>query len=170
MAIEYVDSTQLNSDLTSVANAIRAKSGGSSQLAFPAGFVSEIQAIPSGGGTAPYIIVTGTFTPVSDGEHLIVENTGITTFLCAEAHVDNYSSYLSTDYPKMALSLNFQLPKAIVPKGNNSGNLNAVTANGTLDYFSTILRPTFSGGRADLYIPGYKFKAGVPYHYVIVGV
>lgn len=50
MAIEYVDSTQLDSDLTSVANAIRAKSGGSSQLAFPAGFVSEIQAIPSGGG------------------------------------------------------------------------------------------------------------------------
>lgn len=36
-------------DLTSVANAIRAKSGGSSQLAFPAGFVSEIGNIPSGG-------------------------------------------------------------------------------------------------------------------------
>lgn len=51
MALDkLVDSTQLNSDLTSVANAIRAKSGGSSQLAFPAGFVSEIQAIPSGGG------------------------------------------------------------------------------------------------------------------------
>lgn len=48
---KLVDSTQLDSDLTSVANAIRAKSGGSSQLAFPAGFVSEIQAIPSGGGT-----------------------------------------------------------------------------------------------------------------------
>lgn len=39
------------SDLTSVANAIRAKSGGSGQLAFPAGFVSEIGAIPSGGGS-----------------------------------------------------------------------------------------------------------------------
>lgn len=51
MALDkLVDSTQLDSDLTSVANAIRAKSGGSSQLAFPAGFVSEIQAIPSGGG------------------------------------------------------------------------------------------------------------------------
>ena len=51
MAIDKaVDSSQLNSDLTSVANAIRAKSGGSSQLAFPSGFVSEIQAIPSGGG------------------------------------------------------------------------------------------------------------------------
>lgn len=39
-----------DTDLTAVADAIRAKSGGSSQLAFPAGFVSEIQAIPSGGG------------------------------------------------------------------------------------------------------------------------
>ena len=47
-ADKLVDSTQLDSDLTSVADAIRAKSGGSSQLAFPAGFVSEIQAIPSG--------------------------------------------------------------------------------------------------------------------------
>lgn len=51
MALDkLVDSSQLDSDLTSVADAIRAKSGGSSQLAFPAGFVSEIQAIPSGGG------------------------------------------------------------------------------------------------------------------------
>lgn len=55
MAVDkLVDSTQLDSDLTSVANAIRAKSGGSSQLAFPAGFVSEIQAIPSGGGELQY--------------------------------------------------------------------------------------------------------------------
>jgi hypothetical protein len=38
------------SDLTSVANAIRAKSGGSGQLAFPADFVSAIDAIPTGGG------------------------------------------------------------------------------------------------------------------------
>ena len=48
---KLVDSAQLDSDLTSVANAIRAKSGGSGQLAFPAGFVSEISNIPSGGGT-----------------------------------------------------------------------------------------------------------------------
>lgn len=51
MAVDkLVDSTQLDADLTSVANAIRAKSGGSGQLAFPAGFVSEIGNIPSGGG------------------------------------------------------------------------------------------------------------------------
>ena len=47
-ADKLVDSTQLDSDLTSVANAIRAKSGGSSQLAFPSGFVSEIGNISGG--------------------------------------------------------------------------------------------------------------------------
>lgn len=62
---KLVDSTQLDSDLTSVANAIRAKSGGSSQLAFPAGFVSEIGNIPSGGGTTVYTSSTGLFyTPI----------------------------------------------------------------------------------------------------------
>lgn len=51
MAVDkLVDSTQLDADLTSVANAIRAKSGGSGQLSFPSGFVSEIDAIPTGGG------------------------------------------------------------------------------------------------------------------------
>ncbi len=45
---KLVDSTQLDSDLASVADAIRAKSGGSGQLAFPAGFVSEIGNISSG--------------------------------------------------------------------------------------------------------------------------
>ena len=49
MAIDKaVDSTQLDSDLTSVANAIRTKGGTSAQLAFPAGFVSAVQNIPTG--------------------------------------------------------------------------------------------------------------------------
>jgi len=51
MAVDkLVDSAQLDADLTSVANAIRTKGGTSSDLAFPAGFVSAVQAIPSGGG------------------------------------------------------------------------------------------------------------------------
>lgn len=50
-----------DTDLTAVANAIRTKSGGSSQLTFPSGFVSEIQAIPSGGGGVQ-TIASGTFT------------------------------------------------------------------------------------------------------------
>lgn len=52
MAVDkLVDSTQLDADLTSVANAIRTKGGTSAQLAFPAEFVSAINAIPSGGGS-----------------------------------------------------------------------------------------------------------------------
>lgn len=51
MAVDkLVDSSQLDADLTSVANAIRTKGGTSGDLAFPAGFVSAIQAIPTGGG------------------------------------------------------------------------------------------------------------------------
>lgn len=49
MALDkLVDSSQLDTDLTSVANAIRTKGGTSSQLAFPEGFVSAVQAIPTG--------------------------------------------------------------------------------------------------------------------------
>jgi hypothetical protein len=48
-ADKLVDSTQLDADLTSVANAIRTKGGTSAQLAFPADFVSAIVAISGGG-------------------------------------------------------------------------------------------------------------------------
>lgn len=47
---KLVDSAQLDADLTSVADAIRAKGGTDAQLAFPAGFVSAVQAISTGGG------------------------------------------------------------------------------------------------------------------------
>lgn len=50
MAVDkLVDSTQLDTDLTSVADAIRTKGGTSASLAFPSGFVSAINAIPSVG-------------------------------------------------------------------------------------------------------------------------
>lgn len=45
---KLVDSTQLDADLTSVANAIRTKGGTSGQLAFPSGFVSAIGNISTG--------------------------------------------------------------------------------------------------------------------------
>lgn len=63
MAVDkLVDSTQLDADLTSVANAIRTKGGTSASLAFPSGFVSAIADIPSGGGGSP----TGSYTPTAN--------------------------------------------------------------------------------------------------------
>ena len=49
MANEYAVNS---ADLTSVADAIRTKGGTAEPLAFPAGFVSAIQAITSGGGAS----------------------------------------------------------------------------------------------------------------------
>lgn len=52
MAIKAVDATQLDADLASIADAIRAKTGLSDELLFPEEFVSAIAAITtSGGGT-----------------------------------------------------------------------------------------------------------------------
>lgn len=49
MAVDkLVDSAQLDADLEDIADAIRAKGGTSASLAFPAGFVSAVQAIPTG--------------------------------------------------------------------------------------------------------------------------
>lgn len=53
-----------STDLTSIANAIRTKGGTSAQLAFPSGFVSAIEAIPTGGGSSvpPWVTSTETVT------------------------------------------------------------------------------------------------------------
>lgn len=66
MAVDkLVDSSQLDADLTSVANAIRTKGGTSASLAFPTDFVSAIQAIPSGGGGTAE---SGSFVATSTGD------------------------------------------------------------------------------------------------------
>lgn len=50
-----------DTELTSVANAIRTKGGTSAQLVYPTGFVSAIEAIPTGGGTLPTCTMTITY-------------------------------------------------------------------------------------------------------------
>lgn len=68
MAVDkLVDSTQLDSGLTSVANAIRTKGGTSAQLAFPADFVSAIEAISGGGAQVTHVKYTTTSDALSSG-------------------------------------------------------------------------------------------------------
>lgn len=79
-----VDSTQLNSDLTSVANAIRTKGGTSASMAFPSGFVSAVNAIP-----------TGTF-PTGTKQISIIQNGTVTE------DVTNYANAeITTNVPQM---------------------------------------------------------------------
>lgn len=66
---KLVDSTQLDSDLTSVANAIRTKGGTSASLTFPTDFITAINAISGGGGStliAKSITANGTYNATDD--------------------------------------------------------------------------------------------------------
>ena len=70
---KLVDSAQLDSALTSVANAIRIKGGTSASLAFPDDFISAINAISGGGGWSSDDIATNS-APNGD----IVLGSGVT--------------------------------------------------------------------------------------------
>lgn len=110
MAVDkLVDSAQLDADLTSVANAIRTKGGTSSQMAFPAGFVSAVQAIPSGG-----ITPTGTKSITENGTY------DVTQYASASVSVPN--SYGAGDEGKVVSN------GALVAQSSDT-----VTTNNTYD-------------------------------------
>lgn len=54
-----------DTELTSIADAIRTRGGTSAQLEFPTGFVSAVNAIPSGGSDFPYASVVSEYTPTT---------------------------------------------------------------------------------------------------------
>lgn len=94
MALDkLVDSTQLDSDLTSVANAIRTKGGTSASLAFPADFVTAINAISGGGSgsledflTASYVNTSGAYPAVFNDHKIIPKyDTEIVLWVVQEA-------------------------------------------------------------------------------------
>lgn len=97
MALKKIDDTQL----TTLANAIRAKGGTSDPLTFPDGFVSAIESIASEGGSSGGVqMLTGTQTiefdtEAEDGEMIMVVND--VPFTADGAIVWHTSSY-STHY------------------------------------------------------------------------
>ena len=70
--------TVQDSSLTAVANAIRAKTGGTADLQFPAEFVSAIAAIPSGGGGIS--IDWADVTEVTIGANSVTNTSGVQTY------------------------------------------------------------------------------------------
>ena len=83
MAVDkYVDSAQLDSDLTDIADAIREKGGTESQLAFPDGFISAVEALPDGGGVTPSgsinITENGTYDVAAKASAVVNVPTGVT--------------------------------------------------------------------------------------------
>ena len=60
-----------DTELTSIADAIRTKGGTSAQLSFPTGFVSAIQNLPSGGGStlSVYYLDSNIYSLTTDGTY-----------------------------------------------------------------------------------------------------
>ena len=76
MAYKFVNTDQLDADLTAIADAIRTKGGTSESLAFPSGMVSAVSAI-STGVELNFEIVDGTTQPASSTENTIWVNTDV---------------------------------------------------------------------------------------------
>lgn len=113
MAVDkLVDSTQLDADLTSVANAIRTKGGTSAQLAFPAGFVSAVEAIETGGGDPLEMarkIVDGTIISYVDDSltnikiYAFNNCSNMTEFKCHNVINGGKDAFIGTQVHKLAL-------------------------------------------------------------------
>ncbi len=94
MAVDkLVDSTQLDADLTSVANAIRTKGGTSADLAFPAGFVSAVNAIPTGGTTPNYLDCATTLESIFSGSSNMPQKVS-----CAPAKIGQTGHFMTRAY------------------------------------------------------------------------
>lgn len=130
MALDkLVDSTQLDADLTSVANAIRTKGGTSAQLAFPAGFVSAVQAISGGGGIQ---MKSGSLEVESDYTYTrnatqsytgtILVDTGLSEIEIIFVWTENYERRAFTEFTKPYFAW------AMFAKGIRTGSNNAVPA------------------------------------------
>lgn len=80
MALDkLVDSSQLDSDLGDIADAIRAKGGTGGQLQFPQGFVDAVEAIETG-GEDEYGLKDVSFFPSDGSWQAVVTNNRITQY------------------------------------------------------------------------------------------
>lgn len=163
-----IDSAQLDADLTSVANAIRTKGGTSASLAFPAGFVSAIDAIPSGGGG----LSVATFTATATATDATI------SFAAGDYSIpDNYALFVKSDVTagdgvNICITSGFYAHETIVPIFNigltQQGRYFVYKANETTDYYSlgngSQNYLTKSGSTLSLkFNNNHKFKSGGTY-------
>ena len=179
---KLVDSTQLDADLTSVANAIRIKGGTSAQLAFPADFVAAIAAIPSGGGGttihAPYKVCSGQITPASTSSSISLPlgDSGLTALLFVLVLCDDYANWSTkySNYKRAVLGSADYLKANSINTGADFRQIMEITDAGALDYWSGTAGHTISISGTNVVITSAKsglyFKPEIPMNYIIIGV
>ena len=165
---KLVDSTQLDADLTSVANAIRTKGGTSASLAFPAGFVQAIGDIPSGGGGLSVATFSAT---MASSNATISFNAGDYT-IPSQYALFIKSDVTSSDGASFCISGGFHTKQNTVPVMNFAltqlGRYFGYKASSGTDYYATGNSGqnylTKSGSTLSLkFNNNHKFKSGGTY-------
>lgn len=134
MAIDkLVDSAQLESDLTSVADAIRAKTGGTADLQFPADFVSEIGNISGGGGL--------TFD-WADVEEVTIGVNSVTNMAGCQTYFSGYSYHFVILASPITKNRQFVCGYSRLANGTMNG---AYRSEGTSDIRSVAVDTSFDG-------------------------
>ena len=135
---KLVDSTQLDADLTSVANAIRTKGGTSAQLAFPADFVQAIEDIETGGGIQePYKVASGKIIVASNTQKVVLPVQAsefskiVYCGIAAEGLADSMSLYSA--YKRVIVRGHRYNMQNLVPYGSSVTNIVEINANGSFE-------------------------------------
>lgn len=122
---KLVDSTQLDADLTSVANAIRAKGGTSGALSFPNGFISAVEAIETAQWTEQTVSTAGAVTQALD-PYVIYHFTGALTALTItlNAPASGQIAHYHIDFDCGSTAPTVTIPNTVTMPDNNSFDAN----------------------------------------------
>lgn len=159
-------------NLTAIADAIRAKSGGSDGLVFPDGFLAALESIEAGGGGVP--VTTGTITPASAATQTITHSLGeVPTYFIIWAPY-NSSAALADSIVSVCAGLNEHV---FVYTSTSTTGFNSYQKTVTVDItknLATYSRNVVGGANnqtikvADLYDSKY-LKSGVEYRWIAIG-
>lgn len=165
-----------DSSLEAVADAIRAKGGTSAQLEFPADFVLAIGNIPSGSLEWPFAVLCGSITPASDVQNLTIglEDIGL-KYVIASFGTTDYNDWPdrehTTEYEKMntcwCCTRFKRLWPSTVSEIEYQGFYLDANANGHSWKSNSI---SLSLTQLKVGYSGYKWKAGVTVHWLVIGV
>ena len=179
MAVDkFVDSTQLDADLTSIANAIRAKTGKSENISLPSGLASAVSEIQTTGKE----FITGSFTVASNAQtHRLSFGKTFNKYLAYIEMSDSSKTALINSgstlylgfafvgsYPASSINGTSQEYKAISqyrPSSNNTSS--SIPANGPTFASSYIENSVVNVGSAQS-TDTAKFLAGYTYNYCVV--
>ena len=172
-----VDSTQLNTDLTSVANAIRTKGGTSASLSFPSGFVDAIGAISTGGNTP----ITGTVTPASAGTQDVLFGKTINSYIAVFELTDasktalinagagsNRAFFLMLYYPKPEINNKTGTSTNAYINYYNDSSDNVNAGQGSTGFTDATSTKVTIRAYDITYNSAYTFIAGYTYNYKII--